>query len=83
MLGGVMTLRLSAALLAAAVLAGCTPGGEMRWQRYDGGPVYGYAFDRAIAECRGRSMNADEAAAQIMRRCMERRGYVWGPSSGY
>ena len=79
-LGDVMKLRLSAVLLAAAVLAGCGP--EMRWQRADGGPVYGYAFDRAMAECRGRSMNADEAAAHIMRRCMERRGFVWGSSSG-
>ena len=55
----------------------------MRWQRMDGGPVRGYGFDRAMAECRGRSRDADEAAAQMMRRCMERRGYVWGPASGY
>ena len=57
----------------------------MAWQRMDGGPVYGYGFERAMGECRGRARDHDEAAAHVMRRCMARRGYVWAPasSSGY
>lgn len=67
-----MRVAIAVTLLSCA-LAGCT---EMRWQRADGGPVYGYHFDRAMAHCRGWSGGSPEA----MQHCMARHGFVWGPA---
>lgn len=55
----------------------------MAWQRLDGRPVNPWAFERAMAECRSRAYDRDEAAVQVMQRCMARRGYVWGEAYGY
>lgn len=56
----------------------------MAWQRTDGRPVNPWHFDRAMADCRSRAHDRDEAAVQVMQRCMARRGYVWGEAyNGY
>lgn len=75
MFGGVMRLLKSMALAAAVFSSGCAT--QMAWQRTDGGRVHGWAFQRAISECRGRAWDRDEAAVEVMRRCMARRGFVW------
>jgi hypothetical protein len=62
-------------LCAALFAGGCAT--DYSWQRRDGGPAGGRSFDYAISECRRISGRYDE---EIMRRCMERYGFVWAPS---
>jgi hypothetical protein len=72
------------AALAAVVLAGGCATNEYgaRWQRTDGRAI-DRSFDWAMSHCRRRASDQDEGrdAVHAMRRCMERRGYVW--TTGY
>src|SRR5690348_3045811 len=79
--GGVMKSLKVAVLGVALFSGGCAS--QMAWQRTDGRPVHPWAFDRAMSECRSRAYDRDEAAVQVMQRCMARRGYVWAEAYGY
>lgn len=70
-----MKLLKTAALCATLLAGGCA--GDMAWQREDGGPLNRRSFAWAAAECRGRAQESEEAATEVMHRCMRRRGYVW------
>ena len=63
-------------ILGVALLAGGCAATDYSWQRRDGRQAGGKSFDYAISECRRISGRNDE---EIMRRCMERFGYVWAP----
>jgi len=77
-----MKLLKIATLSATLLSAGCA--GDMAWQRADGRPLDRSSFAWAAAECRGRAREYEEAAADAMQRCMQRRGYVWAAApAGY
>lgn len=79
-----MKLLKIATLSATLLSGGCA--GDMAWQRADGRPV-DRAFASVAAECRERAQEygRDGGAAEVMRRCMRRHGYVWAAvsSNGY
>ena len=64
------------AVVSAALLAGACAS-DYSWQRRDGGRL-GEDFQWAISECR---RVAERSDADVMRRCMYRRGYVWAQNS--
>lgn len=72
---------LKTAMLAAALLSsGCAT--EMAWRSADGGPV-DRSFNWASARCRERAQDFDDRAADAMKKCMARYGYVWTAVPSY